>query len=87
MFTGRDFVFSVRRDFVRGLEAPLLVLSGTDAFHPAGTSREIALLAPNVELIDEWKIPDVIPEVTARVEEFMLTHGTDTTAPAAAARL
>jgi hypothetical protein len=36
MFTGRDFVFSVSRGFVRELQAPLLVLTGTDAFHPMG---------------------------------------------------
>ena len=41
MFTGKDFVFSVSRDFVRTLPTPLLVLSGTDAFHPSGTSKEI----------------------------------------------
>jgi hypothetical protein len=57
VFTDHDFVFSVSRDFVRELQTPLLVLSGTDAFHPMGTSREIALLAPNVELIEEWKTP------------------------------
>ena len=69
-----DFVFSVSRDFVRRLPTPLLVLSGNDAFHPAGTSREIALLAPNAELIDEWKTPAAVPGVTERVERFMLAH-------------
>ena len=102
MFTGKDFVFSVSRDFVRTLPTPLLVLSGTDAFHPSGTSKEIvrhriiaeiirathprwselrhdmcgqALLAPNCELIADWKSPEVIAGVTERAEAFMLEHG------------
>ncbi|HEX4219990.1 MAG TPA: alpha/beta hydrolase [Acidimicrobiales bacterium] len=49
-----DFVVSVSRDFVRSCHTPLLVLPGTDRYHPAATGREIAALAPNGRVIDPW---------------------------------
>jgi pimeloyl-ACP methyl ester carboxylesterase len=57
MFDG-DFVFNVDRDFVRGCETPMLVLMGTDVFHPEVISREIADLAPNATLIENWMDPE-----------------------------
>jgi pimeloyl-ACP methyl ester carboxylesterase len=50
-----EFVVSVSREFVRTCDTPLLVLPGTDRYHPAATGREIAALAPNGELIEPWK--------------------------------
>ncbi len=43
---GRDFVFSVSREFVRDCQTPLLLQPGTDVPHPAETSAEIERLAP-----------------------------------------
>merc|ERR1711972_755183 len=57
---GRDFVFSVTREDVKTMHTPLLVLMGRDMYHPSQTAREIALLAPNAELIEEWR--DMGPE-------------------------
>ncbi|MAV26556.1 MAG: alpha/beta hydrolase [Gammaproteobacteria bacterium] len=57
MFDG-DFVYNVDRDFVRQCETPLLVLMGSDVYHPTATSREIAELAPNATLIENWKDPE-----------------------------
>src|ERR1700731_3497769 len=37
---GGDFVFSVTRDFVRSCQTPLIVLAGSDMYHPTPTSRE-----------------------------------------------
>jgi hypothetical protein len=36
----------------------MLVLMGTDVFHPEVISREIADLAPNATLIENWMDPE-----------------------------
>jgi pimeloyl-ACP methyl ester carboxylesterase len=71
---GGDFVFNVSREFVRGCQTPLLVLMGNDVYHPSETSREIAALAPNAELIERWKDPEVVPETIRRVRSFLSKH-------------
>jgi pimeloyl-ACP methyl ester carboxylesterase len=71
---GGDFVFNVGRDFVRNCATPLLVLLGNDRYHPAMTSREIVELAPNAELVERWKEPDVIEQTIARVQSFLAQH-------------
>lgn len=73
MYDG-DFVFSVKRDFVRACRTPLLVLAGDDLYHPGPVAEEIARLAPNVELIAKWKTPDAAPAAVARVRAFLKTH-------------
>jgi pimeloyl-ACP methyl ester carboxylesterase len=72
---GGDFVFNVSRDFIRQCRIPMLVLMGNDLYHPAVTSREIVELAPNAELIEEWKAPeDVVATTVARVRSFLQQH-------------
>jgi pimeloyl-ACP methyl ester carboxylesterase len=71
---GGDFVFNVSRDFVRSCKTPMLILCGTDDYHPTETSREIAALAPNSELIENWKTPEVIGATIKRVREFLIAH-------------
>lgn len=71
---GGDFVFNVDRDFVKGCRIPMLVLMGNDLYHPAVTSREIAELAPDAELIEHWKEPEVVESTVARVRSFLLQH-------------
>jgi pimeloyl-ACP methyl ester carboxylesterase len=73
MYDG-DFVFSVSRDFVRACRTPMLVLAGDDLYHPAPISEEIARLAPNCELIGEWKTPDATTAAVARVRAFLKAH-------------
>ena len=68
---GGDFVFNVSREFVRALKTPLLILCGSDDFHPTPTSEEIAKLAPNAELIRSWKTPEVVRGTVERVREFL----------------
>ena len=70
MYDG-DFLFNVDRDFVRKCETPMLVLMGDDLYHPQVTSREVAALAPNAELIEHWKEEDVLRETVARVRSFL----------------
>ena len=71
---GGDFVFNVSRDFVRGCAIPMLVLAGSDLYHPAPVSQEIAELAPNAELVLEWKTEDVVADTVKRVRGFLETH-------------
>jgi len=52
---GGDFVFSVSRDFVRRNPIPLLILGGNDALHPRAVSLELAQLAPDATLVEDWK--------------------------------
>jgi pimeloyl-ACP methyl ester carboxylesterase len=69
-----DFVFSVTKEFLGGVRTPLLLLYGNDRAHPHGVSAELASLLPNVEQIERWRDPDVVPEVTGRMREFLRTH-------------
>jgi pimeloyl-ACP methyl ester carboxylesterase len=71
---GGDFLFSVPRDFVKRCPTPLLVLLGTDMYHPQVTSREVASLAPNATLIEQWREPEHQAAAQAAVERFLATH-------------
>ena len=71
---GGDFVFNVSREFVRSCKTPLLVLAGDDLYHPAQISREIADLAPDSELIEQWKDAGNIATAVARVRNFLAAH-------------
>ena len=73
MYDG-DFVFNVSRDFVRQCEIPMLVLMGADLYHPMQTSREIAELAPNAELVERWKDGDIVDATVKRVIDFLVAH-------------
>ncbi len=71
---GGDFVFNVSRDFVRSVKTPLLILCGSDDYHPTPVSREIARLAPRAEIVMEWKTPELIPQTVRRVRDFLKAH-------------
>jgi pimeloyl-ACP methyl ester carboxylesterase len=71
---GGDFVSNVSRDFVRSCKTPMLILCGNDDYHPMETSKEIAALAPNAELVENWKTPEVIAATIKRVREFLIAH-------------
>lgn len=73
MYSG-DFLFNVSRDFVAKCETPLLVLLGTDLYHPESTSRELAALAPNATLIEHWKEPEHQPAAKQAMERFLAEH-------------
>lgn len=74
---GGEFVFNVSRDFVRTVQAPLLVLMGDDIYHPSAISREIVSLAPRAELIERWKDPESLPLAVRRVREFLIANTPD----------
>ena len=73
MYDG-EFLFNVDRDFVRACNTPMLVLLGSDLYHPEVTSREIAELAPRAELVERWKEPEVVSETVLRVRSFLESH-------------
>ena len=63
---GGDFMFGNTREDVAGLGVPVLLMPGSDLYHPAATSRELAQLAPHVEVFDHWREP-------ARLEALHMT--------------
>jgi pimeloyl-ACP methyl ester carboxylesterase len=69
-----DFVFSVTRDFVASCQTPLFLQPGTDTPHPASTSAEIARLAPNIEVQENWRGPDHLALSIRRVTDFLKRH-------------
>jgi pimeloyl-ACP methyl ester carboxylesterase len=71
-----DFMFTVTRDFVRTVQAPLLVLPDDIPPHPLAISRAIVELAPNAEAsIFPWKdSPDTVRTVVAHVRSFLKKH-------------
>jgi pimeloyl-ACP methyl ester carboxylesterase len=72
-----DFVVSVSRDFVRSCATPLLVLPGTDRYHPTGTGREIAALAPNGQLVEPWNdTQQSVGQAVVAVRRFLEAHTT-----------
>jgi len=69
------FVVSVSEAFVRACPTPLLVLPGTDRYHPTPTGRQIAALAPAGEVIEPWNdSPSHIDEAVAVVHRFLQDH-------------
>ena len=78
---GGDFVFNVSREFVRDCRTPLLILAGSDPYHPAPISRELAALSPNCELIEGWKDPAQLVAVIERVRAFLRKHTTGAVLP------
>lgn len=71
---GGDFVFSVTRDFVGVCHTPMLVASGNDLYHPASVSEEIVALAPDAELIGEWKTSPAREAALQRIRDFVAEH-------------
>ncbi len=69
-----DLVHTVTRDFVRGCQTPLLILAGNDQVHPLAVSEELAGLAPNAELIREWRTDELLPAAIKRIREFLRAH-------------
>jgi len=67
----QDFVYNVSRDFVRSCETPLLVLPGNDGPHPYEIAEEIARLAPNAELIADWKEGAAWEAAVQRIQGFL----------------
>ena len=83
MYNNRaDFVFTVSREFVSGLQTPILIAPDDVPAHPYERAMEVANLAPNSEVtIYPWKdTQEHIDETVGHVRRFLSSH-----VPAAAA--
>jgi pimeloyl-ACP methyl ester carboxylesterase len=69
-----QFVLTASRDEVADCITPMLVLLGNDVYHPSSTSREIADLAPNATLVEEWKDGEMLRRADATIKAFLSTH-------------
>ena len=77
MYTDRaDFVFTVSRDFVSGLQVPLLIAPDDVPAHPYERAMEVANLAPNSEVtIYPWKdSQEHVDEVVEHTRRFLTAH-------------
>ena len=74
--TDPDFVFTVRRDFVRNCQTPVLILPDDIPAHPYAVAMEAAMLAPKAEVsIFPWKEPkERIPLAIRQIRSFLRAH-------------
>lgn len=54
----RPFLYNTTREFVAQCPIPILVLMGSDPYHPESISREIARLSSRAQMIEQWKNPE-----------------------------
>jgi pimeloyl-ACP methyl ester carboxylesterase len=71
---GRDFLYSVDREFAKNCKTPSLLLAGNDEAHPRPISDELSKLLPNVEYITEWKEGVPLEAAKARAKAFLAKH-------------
>jgi len=73
---GSDFMFNpnASRDVVAGFETPVLVLEGSDNFHPSATSVEAAAIIPGAILVNDWKEGPAVEAGRAAVREFLTAN-------------
>lgn len=73
---GRDFVFTVSRDFVRECQTPVLILPDDIPVHPYAVAMESAMLAPQAQVsLFPWKDPkERIPLAIRHIRSFLKAH-------------
>lgn len=71
-----DFVFTVKRDFVKACKTPILVLPDDSPPHPYKVAMEVAMLSPNSQVsLYPWKdAPEKIPLAVRHVRMFLEAH-------------
>ena len=68
-------LFSVTEEWLKTCPAPLLVLPGSDPFHPTGISRRICELAPQAECLDvDCRSPAKLRGTIDAIREFLRAH-------------
>jgi pimeloyl-ACP methyl ester carboxylesterase len=74
--TDADFVYTVKRDFVRNCQAPVLILPDDIPAHPYAVAMECAMLAPKAEVsMYPWKEPkERIPLAVRQIRSFLRSH-------------
>jgi pimeloyl-ACP methyl ester carboxylesterase len=78
--TDPDFVFTVKRDFVRACQTPVLILPDDIPAHPYVVAMECAMLAPKAEVsMFPWKEPkERVPLAVRQIRSFLRAHRTAT---------
>jgi pimeloyl-ACP methyl ester carboxylesterase len=74
MFDNDLPLFCVEDAFVSECQTPMLVFAGNDVYHPNSSSKHLAALAPNAELIDDWKEGAAIAGGLNRAMQFLQAH-------------
>lgn len=71
-----DFVYSVPREFARGVKTPTLVLPDDTPAHPLQASLDVAALVPGAEkTVFPWKEPAELKAKTIdQVRQFLRRH-------------
>lgn len=71
-----DFVYSVSREFARGVKTPILVLPDDTPAHPLQASLDVAALVPGAEkTVFPWKEPAELKAKTIdQVRQFLRRH-------------
>lgn len=67
--------FTASEEWMKQCPVPLIVLPGSDAFHPTGTADLIAKLAPNaIELDVDCRGPEKLEATIERIRVFLKEH-------------
>lgn len=74
LFGGDGFMFNCGDEAVKACPTPLLVLMGTDVYHPEATSRRVAELAPDAALVESWKEGGDLETASAAIADFLARH-------------
>jgi hypothetical protein len=75
MWGAHGTYMSVAEEFVRRCPAPLLVLPGTDAFHPTALAQRLCREAPRATCLDpDCRSAEKIAGTTERILAFLRRH-------------
>ena len=67
--------FTVSAEWMARCPAPLLVLPGSDPFHPTGIARLICRTAPRARCLDvDCRSPEKLRETIAAIRAFLREH-------------
>jgi pimeloyl-ACP methyl ester carboxylesterase len=67
--------FTVSEEWMRSCPVPLLVLPGSDPFHPTGIGKRICREAPRARCLEvDWKEPDKVKGTVETVRAFLREH-------------
>ncbi len=71
----RPPLMSVTEQWLEGCAAPLLILPGSDEFHPTGVARRICELAPNARCLDvDCRSEEKLPATIEAIRAFLVEH-------------
>lgn len=71
----RPPLMSVTEQWLQGCATPLLILPGSDEFHPTGVARRICELAPNARCLDvDCRSEEKRPATIEAIRAFLVEH-------------